>query len=590
MAKGDARTSLEAAEALLQNRAAQRAQVLLDLWQRTFDSEDELTTYAISQLVHFTESSIGFIGRVDRSETTLTATYWSTQTAPGNTISDRPIRFDLKQKGPWAEALRSRKPMVTHHDDESNPLRAINPTGPLHLSRFMAIPVIREGRAVFLAGVGNKIQKYSESDQVDAAVFLEAVWEVIGRRRAAIERKELEEQLRASQKMEAIGRLAGGISHDFNNLLAVIVSCVEFALESTREGDQLRDDLQQIRNAAQRAAALTSQLLAFSRRQVLAQRPLDLNQTITGMEKMLRRIIGEDIELRLVLEPDLALVAADSSQLEQAVMNLTVNARDAMPTGGELILRTGNVDLSDAAEAHRLGVNPGTYVILAVADTGCGMDQATRERIFEPFFTLKGQKGSGLGLSTVYGIVKQSGGEIQVESEPGKGTTFTIYLPRTVQTTQAEPRSVRSATTNGSETILVVEDEELVCNLTVRMLSSQGYTVLSVANGTEALSLVEQHPAKIHLLLTDVIMPTMSGKVLADRLAAIQPGIKVLYMSGYTDDAILLHGVFDSGIGFIAKPFTTAELARKVREVLDTSSGSATMDTPGETYSEPKAS
>jgi PAS domain S-box-containing protein len=396
--------------------------------------------------------------------------------------------------------------------------------------------------------------------------------DITARKQAEAEREKLEEQLRASQKMEAIGGLAGGVAHDFNNLLSVILSFAGFALEAVPEGDPVRNDLLEVKKAGERAAALTRQLVAFSRKQVLQPVPLSLNQIATGVEKMLRRVLGEDIDLVQVLAPDLGLTLADPGQIEQVLMNLVVNARDAMPAGGKLTIETSNVEIDEEYAARHVAVDPGSYVQLTVTDTGSGMDEQTRLRIFEPFFTTKEKgKGTGLGLSTVYGIVKQSGGDVWVYSEPGQGTTFKIYLPRelaaTVPATRSPPTVSKRPT--GAETILVVEDEEALRNVARRTLETAGYTVLTAADGNEAVLTIAEHAGDIHLVVTDVVMPRMSGRVLAEELAKTRPTLRVLYMSGYTDDAIVRHGVLDAGTHFLGKPFTAADLARAVREVLD---------------------
>jgi signal transduction histidine kinase/DNA-binding response OmpR family regulator len=339
-----------------------------------------------------------------------------------------------------------------------------------------------------------------------------------------------------------------------------------------RDGDPLKKDLLEVVNAATRAAALTRQLLAFSRKQILQPVALDLNQIAEGVEKMLQRILGEDIKLVQTLAPDLGLTLADPGQLEQVLMNLVVNARDAMPEGGKLIIETSNVEIDEEYAARHMAVTPGSYVQLAVSDTGCGMDEQTRARIFEPFFTTKEQgKGTGLGLSTVYGIVKQSGGSIWVDSEPGQGTTFKICLPRELCATTVTliKNSTIPRLFTGTETILLVEDEEALREIAQRSLEAAGYRVLTASDGHEALLVSADHAGDIQLLLTDVVMPRMSGRVLAQEVAKTRPTVKVVYMSGYTDDAILRHGVLEAGIHFLAKPFTSAGLTRKVREVLD---------------------
>lgn len=384
------------------------------------------------------------------------------------------------------------------------------------------------------------------------------------------EQRQTEEQLRLSQRLDAVGRLAGGVAHDFNNLLSVIISYAGFLIDELKEADPLRDDAIEIQKAGQRAAALTRQLLAFSRKQILEPVPLDVNKVITDFEKMLRRLLGEDIDIEVHLAEDLGTVFADPGQLEQVIMNLAVNARDAMPSGGKLTIETANVELDASYAAGHVAVKPGRYVMLSVADTGTGMDAETQSHIFEPFFTTKEKgKGTGLGLSTVYGIVKQSGGYISVYSEPGRGTTFKVYLPRVdVAVMSVMPKPVPSKV-SGRETVLVVEDEEAVRKLAERILRSAGYNVLVAASGGDALLLCEEHGGAIDLLLTDVVMPQVSGRELAERLTGMCPKLKVLYMSGYTDNAIVHHGVLDAGMRFIGKPFAAAELTRKVREVLD---------------------
>jgi two-component system, cell cycle sensor histidine kinase and response regulator CckA len=378
-----------------------------------------------------------------------------------------------------------------------------------------------------------------------------------------------EDQLRQAQKMEAIGRLAGGIAHDFNNLLSVILSYSELLLQS--EDDLAgRPMIVEMNRAGERAAELTRQLLAFSRRQVLEPKVLDLNQVLAQLSTMLARVLGEDIDLKTLPQAAVATVRADPGQLEQVIMNLVVNARDAMPTGGKMTLATSSVELEEAYAVDHLGVTAGPYVLLTVSDTGIGMDEATRARVFEPFFTTKPQgQGTGLGLSTVYGIVKQSGGTIWVYSEPGSGTTFKIYLPRVEESPSAAPAIEAPAVAGGVETILLIEDEDQVRRVATDILTPLGYRVLAARGPADAEHICAIHPERIELLLTDVVMPQMDGPQLARRISLLRPGIRVLFMSGYTDDAIVHRGLLESGTAFVAKPLTPLALARKVRAVLD---------------------
>ncbi len=394
--------------------------------------------------------------------------------------------------------------------------------------------------------------------------------DITARKKAEQEMALLQEQLRQSQKLEAIGRLAGGIAHDFNNVLTVIKGISQLSLLQLQEDDPLRANLEEIEKAADKAANLTRQLLAFSRKQVMEMKVLDLNEVIRGLEKMLRRILGEDVELLFLLPEGIGRVKADPGQIEQVIINIVVNARDAMPEGGKLTIETANVELDEEYAKRHIAVRPGSYVMLSVSDTGIGMTAEVRERIFEPFFTTKERgKGTGLGLSTVYGIVKQSGGNIWVYSEPGQGATFKIYLPRVEEAAEDIKREVFGEIPRGDETVLVVEDEEIVRKLAVRILKGLGYKVLEASDGGKALILCEEYQDPIHLILTDVVMPGMSGRKLVERLKVIHPEAKVLYMSGYTDNVIVHHGILEERIEFIQKPFTLESLARKVRRVLD---------------------
>jgi signal transduction histidine kinase/ActR/RegA family two-component response regulator len=412
---------------------------------------------------------------------------------------------------------------------------------------------VDDGLLTTLADAGARIGLFLERKEADDALH------------------RAEEQLRQALKMEAVGKLAGGVAHDFNNLLTVILGRCTILLPRLPEGTPVHRGVALIHQTAQRAAALTRQLLAFSRKQVLKPQALDLTVVVDDIMPMLRRLIGENVELATRLAPSVRRVRADLSQIEQVIVNLAVNARDAMPHGGRLTLETREVELDAAYVRRHEGARGGPHVQLTVRDTGIGMDAATLPRIFEPFFTTKGPgQGTGLGLSTVYGIVRQSGGSVWVESQAGQGTTFGICLPvveeagRPALDAPAPPPAAP-----GWETVLLVEDEAEVRELAAEILRDRGYRVLEAESPEHALRVAEDHPEAIHLLLTDVVMPGASGRDLADRLAPLRPAMKVLYMSGYTDHAIVQHGVLDPCVAYIAKPFTPDEVARRVREVLD---------------------
>jgi PAS domain S-box-containing protein len=397
------------------------------------------------------------------------------------------------------------------------------------------------------------------------------------------ERVVLEDRLRQSQKMEAVGRLAGGVAHDFNNLLTVILGYTQLLIDGLPAGSRLAEGTGQIKSAADRAAGITRQLLAFSRKQVRSPRLIDLNNVMLNLDTMLRRLIGEDIEVLTVPAVDLGTARADPGQIEQVLMNLALNARDAMPNGGKLTLETSNIQLDDAYAREHQPVEPGRYVMLAVSDTGIGMSAETLAHIFEPFYTTKEPgKGTGLGLSTVYGVVKASGGYIWVYSELGQGTTFKIYLPRVDQVAQpltAESRP--SGVQRGTETILLVEDDPQLNQLASSVLAHCGYKVLAAANPEEGLAVCRTHPHEIHLLVTDVVMPKMNGRQLAEQVAQIRPSVKLLYVSGYTSNAIVHYGVLDAGLWFLPKPFSLAALVAKVREVLDAPGDGRDHETSG---------
>jgi two-component system cell cycle sensor histidine kinase/response regulator CckA len=434
---------------------------------------------------------------------------------------------------------------------------------------------LSEASGVFKkVGVWNHTRKGGECIEVEITSY----WiEWYGRRarvafvRDVTEKRRMDQQLRQAQKMEAVGRLAGGIAHDFNNLLGVIIGYSEILQDGLSQNDPLSPKAAAIKKAGLHAASLTRQLLAFSRKQVQDPIVLNLNAAVTDTLKMLQRLIGENVETSAVLAQELGSIMADQGQIEQVIMNLALNARDAMPGGGRLTIATANAELDGLYFRHHPSVLPGSYVLLTVSDTGHGMSAETQAHIFEPFFTTKEVgKGTGLGLATVYGVVKQSGGYIWVYSELGRGTTFKIYLPR-VGDAAAAPNADknRKKIARGSETVLVVEDAQPLRELAREVLEASGYVVLEAAHGADAIQLIERHQGPIDLLLTDVIMPRMGGRQLAEKLTPRLPKMKVLYMSGYTDDAIVHHGILEPGIALLQKPFTAETLTRKVRGVLD---------------------
>jgi PAS domain S-box-containing protein len=428
-----------------------------------------------------------------------------------------------------------------------------------HIRQFETTHLKKNGKAV---PVSLTISPIRDNDGLIIGVSAAA--------RDMSDRKALEERLRQAQKMEAIGQLAGGIAHDFNNLLSGIIGYTELLRQGVNANDTRRGDLDEIAKAARRAAALTRQLLAFSRKQVLQPTVLDLNALVTDASALLKRLIGDQIRLSTKLSGDLWPVVADASQIEQIILNLAVNARDAMPEGGRLSIETSNVELDDADILHHTVARPGPYVMLAVSDTGCGMDEETRRRIFEPFFTTKGLgRGTGLGLATVYGVVQQSGGHIWVYSEPGRGAAFKVYLPRAESVGDLAAPAVQPAVVPaGSETILLVDDEAVVRSIARSLLERAGYRVLEAENARDAEAIFYEHMQEIDTLITDVIMPGSSGPALFQRLVSERANLKVLYMSGYTDDAIAHQGRLDPGVAFVEKPFSADELLRKVREVV----------------------
>jgi hypothetical protein len=387
-------------------------------------------------------------------------------------------------------------------------------------------------------------------------------------------RRQLEEQLRQAQKMEAVGMLAGGVAHDFNNLLTIITGYSQLVLNGLPDGDANRYPVEQIMKAGERAAALTKQLLAFSRRQVLQPRVFDLNKLVTSLGTLLQRLIGEDVDLRLALRAGLSSINADPGQIEQVLMNLVINSRDAMPQGGTLTVETQNEMLDESYTARHVGSRPGPHILLAVTDSGSGMDEFTKAHLFEPFFTTKGPgRGTGLGLSTVFGIVRQSGGIVDVDSELGRGTSVKVYLPSIDQPVADESEDRRAGPRRGTETILLVEDDEMVRALVRQALVREGYKVLDASDPLDAQRISAQYRGRIQLLITDVVMPKVSGRELASRISQLRPNMKILYMSGYTDGAVLNSGILENEVAFLQKPFSPDALTGKVREVLESAGG-----------------
>ena len=499
----------------------------------------------------------------------------------------------LKESNVRLQAIIETSPLAITTLDFDGSVLAWNPaaermfgwTADEVLGRLLPI-VPEEGKEEFLQRVrggepssGTELQRLrKDGSKIEVSLWTAPLRDPHGRITAVMgiladitARKQLEEQFRHAQKMEAVGRLAGGIAHDFNNILTVITGYGQMIADRTHDDPQLEGEIAEILQAGEHAAALTSQLLVFSRRHVVSHEVIDLNTVVVKIERMLRRIIGEDIELVTAPQPELGHVRADAAQIEQVIVNLAVNARDAMPGGGRLVIETANVELDEAYVRRHLSMQKGRYVMLAVSDTGKGMPPEVRARLFEPFFTTKDRgKGTGLGLSTVYGIVKQSGGEIWVYSELGKGTSFKTYLPRVDEASQQEVHaSAAIPTTGGKETVLLAEDEPGVRALARDVLRQYGYVVLEAMDAADALRICRDHPGGIDLLLTDVVMPVMSGRELAERASEIRPGVKVLYMSGYTDNIIGHHGITAAASQFLQKPFTPKVLAGKVREVLD---------------------
>jgi two-component system cell cycle sensor histidine kinase/response regulator CckA len=520
------------------------------------------------------------VNTMDPDRTSITVAYTF-----GVEIGDYPAGTNITMEGPFYEDIVNQRSSVLIQPMDENELAGRYSNFISHfkagIRSMIATPLISKDQLIGILHFQSlKPNAYTELDVRLAERVGNEIAGAIANAQLYAERKQaeegkavLQEQLRQSQKMEAIGQLAGGVAHDFNNILTVIHGYSELVINSLDANNPIRDDVKEIKAAADRASALTRQLLAFSRKQVLQLKVLDLNSLVSNMVKMLRRMIGEGIELTTLLADDVGSIKADPGQIEQVILNLAVNAKDAMPKGGKLTVETANVELDqDYADLH-LNVVPGSYVMLSVSDTGMGIMPEVRDHILEPFFTTKEKgKGTGLGLSTVYGIVKQSGGNIWIYSEPGQGSTFKIYLPRVEEEVDSmlQSSAVGTKSQQGSETILLVEDEKMVRTLAQTILKRNGYNVLEAENGEEALRVVEEQKGKpINLMLTDLIMPRMNGRELSAHLKPLLPGIKVIYMSGYTDEAVSEHGMLAPGVEYIQKPFPPDALVKKIRSVLD---------------------
>ena len=549
---------------------AERVQALLNLNQMTDATLQEITDYALEGAVRLTRSKIGYLAFLNDDESILTIHSWSKDAMGECAIPHKPIHYDVQEIGLWGEAVRQRRMVITNDYAEPNPLRRGYPTGHAAVQRQMNVPLFVGPRIVLVAGVGNKDGDYDENDAQQLTLLMEGMWRLIERTRAEEEKDKLQVQLLQAQKMESVGRLAGGVAHDFNNMLGAILGHAELAMMRCAPSDPVHAHLKVIEDSARRSADLTRQLLAFARKQTVAPKVLDLNDSVSGMLKILMRLIREDVDIAWQPGRNLWLVRMDPAQIDQILANLCVNARDAISGTGKVTIETGNITFDRSYCAEHAGFTPGDYVLLAISDNGCGMDKETQGRIFEPFFTTKGVgEGTGLGLATVYGIVKQNEGFINVYSEPGQGTTFKIYLPRhAAKAEQTSKTGVAQSIARGHGTILLVEDEPAILDMTTIMLERQGYKVLAAGTPGEAIRLAGVYPGEINLLMTDVVMPEMNGRELAKNLLSLHPGLKRLFMSGYTANVIAHHGVLDEGVNFIQKPFSMQDLAAKVRQAI----------------------
>lgn len=553
-------------------RSQLRLKSLVAILQHPTESVQELLQVAVEQAVRLTDSQIGGISYGYDEEKGTFAVSLRSRSAEESCSIPEPVRSQgSRVSGLLREAIRRRSPLVINDYLAPHPLKKGYPKGHPEIRRYMAVPVLRNGRVVAAVAVANKAAEYDQADVEQLTLLMDAVWNAVERLQEREEKDRLAEQLAQAQKMESVGMLAGGVAHDFNNMLGVIIGHADLALGMVGEDHPARLSLEEILKAAERSADLTRKLLAFARKQTIAPRVVDLNSLVGEMESMLRRLIREEIRLQWVPQPDLWPVWIDPTQVEQILVNLVVNARDAIAGTGTITIETANATLDEGYSRSHVGHPvPGEYVLLSVSDTGEGIPQEVIPHIFEPFFSTKPKgKGTGLGLSTVYGIVKQNKGHIYVYSERGVGTTFKIYLPRSYGEAKEEPvRAPVVRSISGTETILLVEDEESILRLAAGILEQQGYRVLAASTPDEAVEIASAHEGQIHLLITDVVMPGMNGQQLRERLEAVRPGIKTIFMSGYTANAIAHAGVLDEGVRFIQKPFAAGTLLSVVRAVL----------------------
>jgi two-component system, cell cycle sensor histidine kinase and response regulator CckA len=553
---------------------AKRVQALLDLQQLSYAQEDQVMDFVLDACLSITESAYSFVGTVDEAESLMTIHRWSKETMAECALPAQPIEYPICAAGLWADCVRERTPVICNDYHAPHPNKKGLPERHVDIHRFAAVPVVDGERIVVVAAVANKTRDYVEADISAMSTLLQKMWEILSRQRREREREMLEKQYRQAQKMEAIGQLAGGVAHDFNNILHAMMGYSNLLLDRLPENEENHEFALEIARGAGRAAALTRQLLTFSRRQVIQPENLDLNLIVEELLKMLRRVIGEDIRLEWIPGKQLGVIHADAGMMEQVLMNLCVNARDAMEHGGVVTIETQNVVLDSEYCLNHLWATPGRFVLLSVTDTGRGMDKDTMERIFEPFFTTKGPgKGTGLGLATVYGIIRQHGGMINLYSEPGKGTTFKVYLPLCEEEAATVSPLIEAPAAGGNEIILLAEDDQKVRELAERILKQAGYTVLAAKDGEEAVALFKENADGVALLLLDVVMPNLGGHEAFEQIRGIRPGIPALFSSGYSEQAVHTNFVLHEGLQLIQKPYAPNALLRKVREILDRTSG-----------------